>query len=223
MSVLKKKSVVMLPTNEKATEELLTLCATNPRNNQLMRTLSTFNGKVQEYIDNKQLIPQHLYFISDEQTKEGDWCIDLDTYKLFQLGKWETNRALKIIATTDSSLKISKSTVGYTETRSRTFYSEESLPQPSQSFIEKYIDKYNKGEQITEVMVEYEWNKYPDIHGVEYDLKINTKDNTITIKPVKDSWNREEVISIVQTYREFAWKHGVSLQDSDKWIKENLF
>ena len=30
------------------------------------------------------------------------------------------------------------------------------LPQPSQQFIEKYIEEYNKGQQITECLVEYE-------------------------------------------------------------------
>ena len=73
------------------------------------------------------------------------------------------------------------------------------LPQPSQQFIEKYIEEYNKGQQITECLVEYE-DIYPEhftynpSENIITRLKVD-KNNTITIKKVKDSWNREEVIA----------------------------
>lgn len=34
-------------------------------------------------------------------------------------------------------------------------------------------------------------------------LKVNQKDNTITIKPVKDSWNREEVRELIYEHTNF--------------------
>ena len=46
----------------------------------------------------------HIYITSDEEIKEGDWCLDLDTSKVFKLGNWHTNRAKKIILTTDPDL-----------------------------------------------------------------------------------------------------------------------
>ena len=100
------------------------------------------------------------------------------------------------------------------------------LPKPSQSFIEKYIEKYNKGEQITDVLVEY-W-----AHTEEHpQLKINPKDNTITIKPVKDSWNREEVVQLASNAFRAGHARGFSgypmtenwtKQTLDDWIKQNL-
>ena len=113
------------------------------------------------------------------------------------------------------------------------------LPQPSQQFIEKFIEEYNRGNVITDVLIEYELISNEEYFGntvnPDYDvpyfdekLKINPKDNTITIKKVKDSWSREEVIEFgnkVKEYCKNGWKsdslHRVFFE-WDKWIEENL-
>ena len=80
------------------------------------------------------------------------------------------------------------------------------LPQPSQQFIEKYIEEYNRGNIITDVFVEYE-NKF-DEYGydiIKSILKINPKDNTITIKKVKETYTREELYQILEKYTSFIW------------------
>ena len=115
----------------------------------------------------------------------------------------------------------------------------ENLPQPSQQFIQKYIEEYNKGNVITDVLVEYELvsneeyflntiNPDDDVPYFDERLKINSKDNTITIKKVKDSYSREEVIGFgnkVKEYCKYGWKsdslHRVFFE-WDKWVKENL-
>lgn len=146
-------------------------------------------------------------------------------------------------------------------------------PQIPQSFIEHYISEYNKGNIITEVMVEYEFLTmykgkldYNDIilntecYNYDYNKvykksklgrfhkgivkerftncngtfitengekqfctlkelyfnvpKINS-DNTINIKPIKDSWNRKEVIDDIEQ----AMIDGLTLAEyRDKWI-----
>ena len=67
-----------------------------------------------------------------------------------------------------------------------------------------------------------------EIHEKRLRLKINPKDNTITIKKVKDSYSREEVIGFgnkVKEYCKDGWKsdslHRVFFE-WDKWIEENL-
>ena len=103
----------------------------------------------------------------------------------------------EVLATTDESLE------------PRNLYSNSGLfktilPKPSQQFIQKYIEEYNKGNVITDVLVEYELISNEEYFGntvnpdenVPYfdeDLKINPKYNTITIKKAKDSYTREEV------------------------------
>ena len=118
------------------------------------------------------------------------------------------------------------------------------LPKPSNSFISKYIEEYNKGNIITDVLVEYELvsneeyflntiNPDDDVPYFDENLKINPKDNTITIKKVKDTYTREEHISNI---KKFSLELGskihcslkgdetlsISIQDVNKWIEENL-
>ncbi len=178
----------MLPTNEKANSIW---------SNSLLNKLSY--GELSPI----HCSHYHLYILSDEEIKEGDWCIMLDSFgNVFSNPRQYTNPETqflnkglrKIIATTDSSLKIEKSSTGYTENRSRTFYSLESLPQPSKSFIEVFVEEYNKGNIITDVMVEYEQNliceNVFDNNSVSKQWvnkgvksKINP-DNIINIKPI---------------------------------------
>ena len=103
------------------------------------------------------------------------------------------------------------------------------LPQPSQQFIEKYIEKYNKGNVITDVLVEYEYLLDDRAVLPYWNLKINTKDNTITIKKIKDSWNREEVIELCkQAFIDGTYAGGFGPNEktinseTEKWIGENL-
>lgn len=51
-------------------------------------------------------------------------------------------------------------------------------------------------------------------------LKVNPKDNTITIRKVKDSWTREEVEAIVEKalFAKGAWYP----EEIKEWIEENL-
>ena len=163
-----------------------------------------------------------IYILSDDEIKEGDWCLDTVNNILFISdgnSKLHKSTDKKIIATTDTSLLLHSDFDSY------------NLPQPSQQFIEKYIESYNKGEIITDVLVEYEENKpYQDNQFVVFydDVKINPKDNTITINKLKDSWNREELKVLFKKHEKDVIKYingsGASATPSfnDKWIKENL-
>lgn len=158
----------------------------------------------------------HLYIISDDEIKEGVSILNTKTGKIEkELGKdevklfWEKEWKV-IISSTDKSL---------------------GLPQPSQQFIEKFIECYNKGEIITDVLVEYENNKtnnfnYPNKSNKEFidnwNLKINPKDNTITIKKLKDSWNREEVIQKLKMLDKHVKQYNHYFKGIDDFIEENL-
>lgn len=164
--------------------------------------------------------PVHYYIVSDDEIKEGDWIMSQpNSYPLHNISGGfqeypDTNGCKKIIASTDKLL---------------------GLPQPSESFRQKYVEKYNKGNKIREVMVEY---YYDDIEVYKnekiqkntdnYIPKVNHKDNTITIKKVKDSWSKYEVIEIANKAFEYArgLQYKTSTRDFksefDKWIEENL-
>ena len=191
----KKVNVVMLPTNEKATAPIF------KSNNHLYIGY----GEKLEY-KNKDNSYQHLYITSDEEIKDGNWCILFDSFgHLFtdsaqqyipSKGHVLNNGLCKVISSTDTILN---------------------LPQLPQQFIEKYIEEYNKGNVITEVMVEY--NEKGIIQ------RGRGGERTITICKIKDSWSRQEVESLIREWASFTvtgrgqwWKPN----DLDNWIKENL-
>ena len=168
----------------------------------------------------------HLYFINNDEIKKGDWCLNTYANKVF---KYETlpnvnnnNNIKKIIATTDKSLSIG------TDLEKGNSDSLIHLPQPSQAFIEKYC----KVGGIDEVLVEYEKDTIKNrkefsrtnIPIVYYKLKINSH-NEITIHPIKNSWSREEVETLLFKYASDEWGVDSSHQDIkqfNNWIKENL-
>lgn len=213
MSVKRECGVVMLPT-EKATNALKGYLDGNLLFNyqEEYKTIEAEKGFTGYY---------HLYIISDDKIKNLDWFINMD-------GLWQMTNNIKpdhghkVIATTDTSLKMITGIVG-----SGTGIP---FPQPSDSFIRKFIKAYNSGNPIEDVMVEYEEVIVPDmiIEGADKFievLKVNSKNNTISISKIKDSWNRKEVSNIIyEVLGHFAVKHDIYIDGRDitKWIKENL-
>jgi len=225
----KKCKVVMLPTNEKAKIQRINslyIQGTDklfPPNVPDMKELGFVNP-------NKN---QHLYIISDDEIKECDWFINNNGVWQHN-GKIEPNGgARKVVASTDSNLKF-KRLVDCDSSVGNVIHTI-SMPSPSQSFIDKYISEYNKGNKLEEVLVEYDEvyrDATKDRWGYDLVLKVNPKDNTITIKRTKDSWTRDEVISLM----EFALEVGFDLSKDPlprltdisgkgylaKWIESNL-
>jgi len=223
----KKCKVLLLPTNEKAT---IGSIVTRPSDNRM----AIVNVLTKD--DTQPCIHQHLYFLSDEEIKEGDWCIIKDhAYsKPIQVNKiigsevaLKTDKVIvlnqslkdcnKIITITDKSLmQHDKTPIGENVNGLWKI-----LPQPSQSFIEKFVEEYNKSNQITEVLVEYERDE--EIDGYGYDtLKINPKDNTITIRKV--NLKGEHVLNFVNDFiKEFPEENLEYLKlRAESWIEENL-
>lgn len=224
-----KCSIFLLPTNEKSNIHKI--------GNELGYTIipnSNFLAK-----------QQHLYITSDEEIKEGDWCYHPEIsqeYTIINKGvqtkglhpakgviQWKdtTNewykKARKIIAT-DASLRVPTITTWNDGEQSINKFP---LPQIPQQFIQYYIEEYNKGNIITEVEVEYVQvpnSVFIQVLEAPYiQLKVNS-DNTINIKPIKDSWTREE--HVADLYK--AYKYGIqqglnpTTIPFDEWIKENL-
>ena len=105
-----------------------------------------------------------IYILNEDEIKEGDWFIG-DNISIKQCtlnnggninfkGGWYSGstNCKKIIATTDTSLNY----IEHDDTVPYPKGVQIRLPQPSQQFITKYIEEYNKGNVITDVLVEYE-------------------------------------------------------------------
>jgi hypothetical protein len=199
--------VVMLDSNNKSYFGFLT-----KKGKEVFNDLRYFNMEMPQILDS---VNQHLYFLSNEEIKGGDCYFDLYENKILQCLShmvYINTMMRKVIATTDTSL---------------------GLPQPSKEFIQAYIKAYNEGKPITNVLVEYEGYECKNGHHMAYQttcvyphcdeynypvLKTNSS-NEITIKKVKDSWTREEIIIDIEE----AMIQGLDLgQYRDKWIEENL-
>lgn len=135
----KKLQVVMLPTNR----------AENCFYLQNNIKLNYYRGYLtQDYLNNALNARSfHLYFLSNEEIKEGEYAIDGDqVFGPYEKGDVFTDYKGKIIATTDISLTVKQ----YGRGEQTSFFP---LPQPPDSFLELYTKEYNAGRQIKEVLV----------------------------------------------------------------------
>ena len=192
----------------------------------------------QEYLKSQGKSSHHLYIISDDKIEEDDWVIETsNSNALEQFADYSLNQksmgCKKIIATTDSKLK---------------------LPQIPQSFIEEYCrkggidevdveyevtpslktgDNYNIGGEVREVTdvwlgTNNAWYvSTPNNHAWSCPIELKpklTSDNTINIHPIKDTYTRGEVYKIAKVaYRMGAQNHeDATIERFDKFIKENL-
>jgi hypothetical protein len=180
---------------------------------------------------------QHLYILSNEEIKEGDWTICYDgieysTYKVNNETKKYVRIIGKIIATTDSSL-ITQLNEKCSDLQLNKIKSK--IIQIPQSFIEHYITEYNKGNVISKVLVE-----------LKEDAFCNSQSCTCNTEQVveclyngnKLKLNQNNEISILNGYKiyglpEFLYEdkgeikigyHGncVVTDIWNNWIKENL-
>ena len=178
----------------------------------------------------------HLYILSDENIKEGDWCHHFPSDEIIKYpnGGFPTKHAMKVIASTDSSLtkgwvrdndpqRLNPNYVDITTMNG--------LPQPSPQFVEKFVEEYNKGNVIKEVNVDFifnttneDWSKTPvQLEGF-YSPKVD-KNNFITITKIKESWNKDEIKELFNKFRkDFPLHRGIQIMDNDldSWINENL-
>jgi hypothetical protein len=189
------------------------------------------------YLKTSTQQPQYLYIISDDEIKDGDWFMSaFFSYPIHNIESlrnrpgglgWTTEelnkdfKGHKIIATTDPSLKIDYDNT----TLISKYWSGKQLPQPSESFIKAYIEAYNNGNVIEDVLVEWDFRFIEEL-GVSdpFANQLKLKDNNIIIRKVKDSWTREEVEQLLSDLGADLYhkRIGNGLASIEKWIEENL-
>ena len=227
MSTFKKCKIVMLSTNEPSKIGNLATYQGHSLAKVIKEGVNPIGSTVQFW---------NLYIISDDEIKEnnthfynphsGQLHISGNHTDYIAINK---NGCKKIIATSDTSLEIFDKELSDMHSVKVNIL----LPQPSQQFIQKFVEEYNKGTIITDVLVEYELvsneeyflntiNPDDDVPYFDENLKINPKDNTITIKKVKDNWNRKEVETIVKSIFRDIYTNKDWESKAYSWIEENL-
>lgn len=174
MSILMKRSVVLLPTEEPT------------------RIYETIYGGLGLYDEEKTYaMPdkgRFMYIVNQDKLQIGDWYIWHNNNQVCKvegelhiLNNHIMNKQIsKIIASTDKSL---------------------GLPSIPNHFIKQYVDLYNKQYVIEEVIVEYKNTCCGRCDGItdectgpnEVVLRLNDKDNTIYLHTLRDNFSLEEV------------------------------
>ena len=208
-----------------------------------------------DYREDCVIKPQHLYITSDEEIKEGEYFLTN------QNDYWKIQKCQKICD--DGMIMSFEEEIAMFQEETYFVFKPENckkiisstctslgLPQPSQQFIEKYIEEYNKGNVIKEVLVEVILNEWKSkdfkpviFHDIDrliefgYNPKFNftfkkgglklDSQNQITIRKKKNVWYREEVIELLHKSLSCNVTSSEKLNkvfhtQLDKWIEENL-
>ncbi len=233
MSKVKRKcEVVMVTTLSKSEHPTLLF---NPSTRTLEIPKHERKYPASEY-EKAGYIAYELHIINDDEIKINDWTIDLkqiihghgglttidNEAELERYAKNKVKHNVKKVLASTENLVIEKPYISVYLGKTSTY---SPIPKLSKSFIDKFVEKFNKREKITDVMVEFEdlckTKTYISLNGQR--IKVSEKDNTITISKVKDSWTREEVHSPMME----AWIRGeadnsLDFRVREKWIEENL-
>ena len=218
---IKKAKVILLPTGLRTQVGEITTNTTMPTSLFVMNE-RVYNAWSRDSNSNfKHLRGNYLYFTIDESPKEGDFYYD----RQGGIGEYTGGSKYlfwdKIIGTNDPKLKIKEYT-GVEDTNGIKEVIEHNLPSPSKDFILKYC---NKG-GIDEVIVDYinlpTGEQNFDGDGIwEKVLKVDLMGD-ITTHPVKDSWNREEVVLLLEKICD-VYTHSLSDEGFQDWIEDNLY
>lgn len=196
---MKKRQIVMLPTEKASYISMYYLNQKRENKLNYYKNSEKWDGSIN----------QHLYILSDEEIKEGDWIYDLALNRIIKQPNLNNIDYIslhkKIIATTNPELywKHTKDQdgdiIGSTGN---------GICSISQDFIEAYIKAYNEGNIIKEVMVEYidngseEWEGDNENGQPFWNEKIELKlrsGNTIIINRVKEKKYTEEDMKLAHS------------------------
>lgn len=218
METKKRCKVVMLPTEDKSP---IFIC-----NNML--SLHERNQNILSGKNGFDTIHQHLYVISNDEINEGDWCYHKASKTIVKYPKngFPKDHALKVIASTDR-LVVKETPVRSADSFDLTVYTDkEYIPNIHPLFIQQYVNEYNKDNKIEFIEVVFifnttneDWSKRPVELSGYYTPKVDHA-NYIFTSHVKDSWTREEVITLVTNalYAKGAWYQ----EEIDEWIEKNI-
>lgn len=152
---------------------------------------------------------QHLYILSDDEIKKGDWYLDTFNNQRIKANEFSDHKhygssCKKIIATTDSKLH------------------KEGIPNIPIEFLQEWVK--NPQEEIKVEYVSYDKkvgscsNGEGLIVGKNISVKI-TSNNTINCRLIEDSW--DAINNHYNLYLTESRLQGKRTKGFQKWIKEN--
>lgn len=172
----------------------------------------------------KECVRQHLYLTSDEEIVKGDYMYNPMDNNIIQ---WDGDLTMtknpveygygKVVATTDQSLP-------FQWRDHRNDLHSYHFPQIPADFLRAYVDAYNKGNPIANVLVQVEKVLNTTIESIDSYIfkfvpKLNSS-NEVIIKETKVCYTREEVIEL---FKSFNFDMGeLTSNELHNWIDRNL-
>lgn len=163
-----------------------------------------------EFLQSEITKTMHLYVIDEHAPIDNgtDWVVFINEggdYALSQSKQLTANtEKFKVVASTNPEIKML-----HLREDNEIYFTP--IPEPSMAFLERYCDK----DGITPVMVEYDSDK----------IRVSSS-NTITIKPVEETYTREELDEILDDlFHDAAQDADGFYRDYDSledWKKKNL-
>ncbi|MEK6829062.1 MAG: hypothetical protein AABY15_02965 [Nanoarchaeota archaeon] len=141
-------------------------------------------------------ITNHLYIVSNEEPKDGDWCYNGKDYFVFIFDETAPRVGAKIIATTNPNMNLPKIDIRFVD--------------------DVYVKSYNKQNIIVEVLVEYDKES-----GKLY----TDSNNYIYIKPQNKSINESLKAQYIAVFNDGEYKNVIvveaeDIDDADSKLKE---
>ncbi len=219
MSTLKRKvKVALVEIKSKADHPTLLF---NPTTRTLEFPKHEHKYPASDYIQ-AGYVAYELCFYSDDEIKVGDWTVEassilshgrlttidneIELERYANGGKYNVK---KVIASTDALVVESF----YTSIDLGRTARYDLLPRPSKAFVEAYVKSYNKGKEITEVLVE-----------VNERGSLKLKSEFVITHKVKEIFSKEDMLSFARwmSSKDFnIHVHGCSPQDCfDKWLEQ---
>ena len=234
-----KCKVVMLPTNKaKKVGDITKL------NGERGTLYIVKEGKIHLH---EICTPQYLYFISKREIKEGDYGITSGGY-IFKCN-YCNEGDLGFIPLQDDVYCNTQSYFDYVSCSKVEATTDTSLNIPliGTSFIEKFVEKQGKIEEVmiemNQIEIKQSIDRYDDniifVNGngvtsyrcedINHAQKIinlynkpkTRKDNTVIIHPIKELWTREEMRELFHAFL-LSGDYSVGIVAFDKWIEDNL-
>lgn len=169
---------------------------------------------------------QHLYILSSEEIKEGDWVFDSYDVCVYQIKDFTSTNyhQRKIIATTDTSILLKGGRNDFE------YYYTGDLARPSDDFLKAYVKAQGKGfDKVLVEMEEKPVKELSDMYSLTHQRNLKFKvapDNTITIKPVqeeKTSLTEKEVMNLLFKFAKSASSGIRSITFTDNRLLKAMY
>lgn len=154
--------------------------------------------KTQEHCT-KGITTQHLYFLNEEDIKDGDYY----HYQHFGGDVIERAHSKSDFENLNKPDRFFKKVVAATDNKLDYL----SVTPISREFIVHYAEQNNNGDTIESIVFEKDGSAT---------MKINSEMQILS--PIKNSWSRDEVIELIKKFE----AHDAEQKDTDAWIHENL-